>query len=163
MIICLVCSYTSRRPSDFSDQYRQKIREEATIYKRADLTEYENAVNVAAGELCISDISLLRDVLSKARKKVVDDGYVFKEFSHFKVYGKTDTVPVVKRLMYGEEMREDRLKSINDELCDIDKLLKFREKQLSQAENSKSYKVCEQVTEEMMTLKSKVTELHMIV
>ena len=60
---------TSRRPSDFSDQYRRKIREEATIYKRADLTEYENAVNVAAGELCISDISLLRDLLSKARKK----------------------------------------------------------------------------------------------
>ena len=77
-----------------------------------------------------------------------------------KVYGKTDTVPVVKRPMYDEEMREDRLKSINDELCDIDKLLKFKEKRLSHAENSKSYKICEQVTEEMMTLKSKVTELH---
>ena len=40
----------------------------------------------------------------------MDDGYVFKEFSCFKVYGKTDTVPVVKQPMYDEEMREDRLK-----------------------------------------------------
>ena len=57
-------------------------------------------------------------------------------------------------------MRADRVKSINDELSDIDRLLKLKEKRLSQAESSKCYKTCGQVTEEIMTLKSKATDLN---
>ena len=153
-------------PSDLSEQSKQQIREEASIYKRAELTEYESAVNVAAGELCISDISLLKrrgELLSQARKKVADDGYVFKKgFSRSKVYGKADVnvVPSVKRPKYDEEMRADRIKCIDDELSDITRLMKFKEKRVSQAESSKSYKTCEQVTEEIMTLKNKATELN---
>jgi len=83
-------------------------------------------------------------------------------FSRSKVYGKADltVLPSAKRPKYDKEMRADRLKSINDELSDIDRLLKFKEKRLSQAESSKSYKTCEQVTEEIMTLKSKATDLN---
>jgi len=44
-------------------------------------------------------------------------------------------------------------------LSDLSRLLKFKEKWLSQAESSRSYKACEQVSEEITSLKSKVTEL----
>ena len=56
-------------------------------------------------------------------------------------------------------MRADRVQNIEEELADISRILHFKEKSLLQHEVSKNYCLCEQVTEEMMTLKSKRHEL----
>ena len=42
---------------------------------------------------------------------------------------------------------------------DLDRLLKFKEKMVIPSRELKSYKTCEQVIEEIMSLKSKVTDL----
>ena len=150
----------------YSDKDKQKIREEACIYKNTknrDLTEFEKRVNAAAGEICISDLSLLSrrgELLEKARRMVAEKGYNFKKgFSRSKVYGRTETSSAVKRPKYDKEMRDERIKNIDEELKDITKLMQFKEKRLAQAESSRSYRLCEQVTEEIMNLKSKKSEL----
>ena len=56
-------------------------------------------------------------------------------------------------------MREDRLKAISEELNDISRILLFKEKRLSQSEAARNYKVCEQLTEDIMEHKSRRREL----
>ena len=48
---------------------------------------------------------------------------------------------------------------IGEELGDISRILRFKEKRLSQAEAARNYRLCEQVTEEMMDLKSRRRDL----
>ena len=115
----------------------------------------------------MDDASLLTrrgDLLSLARKKVAEEGYQFKKgHSRSKVYGQSDQSDcesAPKRKKYDQEMRENRLKVIEEELGDISRMLVFKEKRLSQAESSRNYKSCEQLTEEVMALKSKRRELN---
>lgn len=145
-----------------SESFKTRIIKEATIYKgkRRELTEFEKKVNVAAAELCLSDISLLDrrgELLQKARKKAAEN-YVFKKGrSRSKAYGKPDSAP--KRPKYDKEARDSRIKAIEEEVQDISRILKFKEKRLLQAEAAKNYRTCEQLTEEMMGLKSRKNEL----
>ena len=95
-------------------------------------------------------------LLQLSRKKVAEDGYLFKKgHSRSKVYGQSDDASTPRRAKYDEEMREERLKNIEEELADITRMLHFKEKRLSQHEAAKNYRLCEQVTEEMMTLKGR--------
>ena len=148
--------------TDFSEDYKKQIKGKACIYKKTN-QEFEQMVNMAAGELRLNDISLISrrgDLLEKARKRVADEGYNFKKgFFRSKVYGISETPSTAKRPKYDKEMREERMKSIEEELQDITRLLQFKEKRLAQAESSKSNKSCEQVTEEIMSLKTKRNEL----
>ena len=121
-------------------------------------------MNAAAAELCLSDVSLLNrrgELLEKARKKVADEGYVFKKGrSRSKSYGHPVTETTPKRPKYDREMREERLKAIDEEGRDISRMLLFKEKRLAQAESGKNYRLCEQVTDEVMVLKSRKRELN---
>ena len=120
-------------------------------------------MNDAAIQLCLADVSLVErrgDLLNAARKKVSDDGYVFKKgHSRSKVYGVSDSVSTPKRPKCDKDLREQRLQAIEDEIKDINRMLQFKEKRLSQAEAGRNYKACEQVTEEIMSLKSRKREL----
>ena len=64
----------------------------------------------------MDDVSLLSkrgDLLALARKKVTDDGYIFKKgHSRSKVYGSSESETTPKRPKYDDEMREERLKVI---------------------------------------------------
>ena len=119
-------------------------------------------VNAAAIEICLNDVSMLDnrgELLQKARKKVADDGYVFKKGqSRSKLYGQLDTTKS-KRPKLDKDMREERLQAIDEEVKDIARMLQFKEKRLSQAEAGRNYKQCEQVTEEVMALKSRKRDL----
>ena len=64
-----------------------------------------------------------------------------------------------RRPKFDEKMREERLHSIEQELTDIYRILQFKEKRLSQHEVDRNYRSCEQVTEEMMSLKGRKREL----
>ena len=137
------------------------ISEEAVFYKKDDLKDFEKKVNEAAIQIALKDTSLLKkrgELLAKARKKVASDGYVFKKgASRSKDYGVQTPTP--KRPRYAQDMRDERIKAIDDELADINKMMTFKEKRLSQAEAAKNYKLCEQVTEELMQLKTQKREL----
>ena len=130
---------------------------------KRQLKHFEKLVNDAAVELCLADVSLLDrrgELLQKARRKVADDGYVFKKGrSRSKHYGIHDAASTPKRPKCDKEMREERLQTIEDEMSDIARMVRFKEKRLSQAEAGRNYKVCEQLTEEMMALKSRKREL----
>ena len=56
-------------------------------------------------------------------------------------------------------MRDERINNIDKELKDITKLMQFKEKRYAQAESFRSYRLSEQVTEEIINLKSKKSEL----
>ena len=116
-------------------------------------------LNSMAAELCLSDVSLLNrrgELLHKARTKAAED-YVFRKGrSQSKVYSSPNNAP--KRPKYDKNSREDRVKAIEEEAQDISRILRFKEKHLSQAEAARNYRTCEQLTEEMMGLKSTKNE-----
>ena len=96
-------------------------------------------------------------MLHKARTKAAED-YVFRKGrSQSKVYSSPNNAP--KRPKYDKNSREDRVKAIEEEAQDISRILRFKEKHLSQAEAARNYRTCEQLTEEMMGLKSRKNEL----
>ena len=85
-----------------SDKDKQKIKQEACIYKNTkncDLTQFEK-VNAAAGEICISDLSLLSrrgELLEMASRMVAEEGYNFKKgFAILKCMERTETSSAVK-------------------------------------------------------------------
>ena len=116
--------------------------EEATIYKgkRREFTAFEKKINSAAAELCLSDVSFLnrqRELLHKARTKAAEN-YVFKRGgSRSKVYDSPNNVP--KRPKYNNDSREDRVKAIEEVVHDISRILRYKEKRLSQAEAARYY------------------------
>ena len=74
-----------------------------------------------------------------ARKKVADDGYVFKKgHSRSKIYGQSDILSAPKRPKYDKEAREEHIVATGEELSDISRLLAYKEKSLCQAENARS-------------------------
>lgn len=116
-------------------------------------------MNSAAADLCRRDVKLLDNrglLLELSRKKVADEGYVFKKcHSRSKVYGDSRAENPSKRPKYSQEMRENRMDEIEDELADISRIMQFKKKRLSQAESAKKYSMCEQLTVEMRELKDK--------
>ena len=147
-----------------NEAYKNRIVEESKIYKRPDeqLKALEKCVNDAARDLCLNDVSLLNKrntLLELARKKVAENGYSFKKgHSRSKVYGQLNT-STPRRPKYDEKMREERMQNIEEELADISRIIHFKEKRLSQHEVAKNYRLCEQVTEEMISIKQKKREL----
>ena len=142
-----------------SESYKQHIVKRSVIYQKSEgeLKEFEKRVNSAAADLCLRDVKLLDKrgmLLQLARRKVADEGYVFRKgHSRSKVYGVTPAENTPKRPKYNQEMREDRLEAIEDELADISRIMQFKEKRLSQAEATKKYSVCEQLSIEIKELK----------
>ena len=83
-------------------------------------------MNDAQTEVCLADVSLLDrrgELLQRARKKVADDGYVFKKGrSQSKQYGQ-DTASTPKRPKCDKDMREEQLQAIEEEMKDIIRML----------------------------------------
>ncbi len=64
------------------------------------------------------------------------------------MYGNPEAGGTPKRQKLDKEMRDELNSAVIEELCDISTVLHFKEKHLSQAEAAKSYRKCEQLTEE---------------
>ena len=149
---------------------RKEIEEQAVIYRKVanrPLSDFQIRVNAAAIELALSEPNLLRkgnrgELLERARKKVADDGYCFKKGkSRSKVYGgseDSEAATAPKRPKLNEQMREDRKKELEEDLADISSRIAFKEKRRSQAEIARNYKVCDELTEEIMECKSRKRE-----
>lgn len=150
-----------------TEAYKKHVIEKSVIYRRneGELKEFERQVNSAAAELCLNDVKLLDNrgkLLQLARKKVADDGYIFKKaHSRSKMYGIPQDESVPKRPKYSQDMRERRIEAIGDELRDIVRIVQFKEKRLMQAEAAKKYAMCEQLTIEIKELRDKKRELEL--
>lgn len=77
------------------------------------------------------------------------------------MYGISQDISIPKRPKYSQEMRESRLEAIDEELDDIQRILQFKQKRLTQAETTKKCAFCEQLTMEMKELRDKKRELEL--
>lgn len=79
-----------------------------------------NKVNAAAGEICISDLSLLSrrgELLEMASRMVAEEGYNFKKgFAILKCMERTETSSAVKWPKYDKQTRDEWIKNIDKEL-----------------------------------------------
>lgn len=100
-------------------------------------------------------------MLELARKKVDSEGYI----STRRVRVVLRQYPVIppptpKRPKTEESYRLRRISQLQDDIKDLNDHLQFKEKRREQATNSRNYKLCDDVTEEMSGRKEYETELH---
>ena len=139
---------------------------QAIIYRKTTnrpLSNFQCKVNEAAIELALAQPNLVRkrgELLTKARRKVSDDGYCFKKGkSRSKLYGTSPESVVPKRIKLDQKMRDERIKGIEEDIADISSHIAFNEKRCSQTEIAQNYKTCDEVTQEILECKSRKQEL----
>ena len=140
------------------------IRAKATIYGRdpgKTITHYQQEISKAALELALEDPNLLlskQKLLENARAKV-NQVYNFKKgksrSKESKSSGSGDTP---KRPKTTEALRLKHIGEIEDDIRDLGDQLEFKRKRRDQAELSRNYRECDQLTEEMGSLKKRKRE-----
>ena len=116
----------------------------------------EDQVNEAAIQLALETPSLLSSrqiLLETGRKKVNNDGYVYKKGkSRSKQFFQTEEC-APKRVKTSEVFRVKRMSALEEDIKDFNDRLSFKEKRRSQASNSRNYKLCDMLTKELSAIK----------
>lgn len=132
----------------------EKIREEAKIYNKEPLSEYQQQINFAAGEICSKNPNMLvrrGELLEQARKSVDGSGYQYKKGkSRSKNFGSAPSKP--KRQKIDHDLRTRRMKEIKEELATITKQISFKERRVETGAQDRNFKLCDQLTEEISVL-----------
>ena len=144
-----------------------EIREAAIIYKKETsrpLTQYQKRMNEAAQELCLKNpgyIMKRKKLMEDAREKIIADGFQFvKGKSRSKKCQDPSAVPPTpKRQKTSQTIRDQRLKDIEEDCKDIDDRIRYKERRIFAYENVKDYKKCDEVKEEVTSLKRQRREL----
>ena len=119
-------------------------------------------MNDEAAKLAENDPTLLAnrgELLQRARDTLLSSGsYQFKK-------GKSRSKQVdgnsvagssgSKRAKVDKEARRARMKEVEENICDIDEEISFKEKRRSQAETVRDYRQCDEITERLTSLKEK--------
>ena len=136
-----------------------KVRDEAVIYKKTPLPEYHKRINEAAGDIAIRNPCLLTkrsQLLEAARVAVYESGYKFKKGnSRSKVLATESATTTPKRPKLNLDIREGRIKDLNEEISDISQRIDYKEKRVTAAANVKNFKACDEIVGEITELKSK--------
>ena len=127
-------------------------------------------MNEASVTLALETPSLLNSrqkLLELARKKVTSDGYIYKKGkSRSKQVCDASEDSSPKRAKTSANVRMNRISALEEDIKDFNDRLKFKEKRREQASNSRNYKVCDQLTEEMSAIKQlkreREAELHQL-
>ena len=114
-------------------------------------------VNEASQAICLRKPSMLRrrgELLVQAKQRVHDTGYVYRKGkSRSKSYGSVvDDATRPKRVKTSADERISRMKTIKEELSDLQNRVSFKRKRLDAAEVTKNYKLCDQLSEEIADL-----------
>ena len=102
-----------------------KIREDAKIYTKGATSEYQRRINVAAGEICIKNPSMLvnrGELLQQARIMLDESGYQYKKRkSRSKNFGSVSGAdePKLKRPRIDHEVRTKQKQEIEEEILTI--------------------------------------------
>lgn len=149
-----------------SIEEKSEIRSRSQLFfaKGKPLSTYHTAMNNAAEDLCLRNPSLLWQrgtLLERARKLVNESGYVYKKGqSRSKVLNPpAESTSIAKRPKVGAQEREKRMAAVAEDLKDIADRLSFKEKRRLAAEASRNYKLCDELTEDMSSLKTRKREL----
>ena len=153
---------------NIGEETEDYIRKQAHIYGRdpkKELTEYQKRINTAAEQLALNNPILLhtrRALLEAAREMVDESGYVYKKGkSRSKQLNPSaeELIPRPKRQKTTEVLRQDRIAHIEDGMKGLDQTLVWKEKRREVVSDSRNYRECEEITEEMGILKQKRHEL----
>lgn len=101
-----------------------------------------------------------RDVLIELARKKASETYSFRKGkSRSKVYGTSkDGSPTPKRPKLDKELRDNRIAELNEIIPDLAKRIAIKESRCQQAEPVRNYKLCDELSEEIMHLKSEKRE-----
>ena len=140
------------------------MRQEACVFGKSgkQLSKYQQRLNEVAGDLCIKNPLLLRNtgkLLELARKEVHESGYVYaKGKSRSKVFNpSTERQPSREKI--DKQEREHRIQSIMEQIGDTKKHIELKQKRVEQAQTVQNFKLCDQLADEVSSLKAKRREL----
>lgn len=106
----------------------------------------------------VPDKSILRVIVEKPQVSIctVSESYTFKKGkSRSKRYGSwKDKVPTPKLPKFDREMRDNRVTELNEVIADLTRRIAIKESKCQQAEVARNYKLCDQLSEDIMELKS---------
>ena len=139
----------------------------ATIYKKESsrpLSKYQLKMNDAAIHLCLQNPGLLRKkrkvLMDAARDKIIADGFQFaKGKSRSKSLTPEAAEPKPKRQKLTQDVREKRLKDIEEDMSDLRERIQFKEGRISGYLAISDYKKCDEIKEETIQLKKQLREL----
>ena len=151
---------------NLEDDKRLSDEEIMDIYRKETnrpLSKYQRRMNDAAQQLYLQNPGLIRKrqlLIDTARERIISDGFEFvKGKSRSKKNLKDELVPVAKRSKLSQSFRENRIHEIEEDIRDLNDRIKFKDGRISAALNMKEYKKCDEIKEEVTTLKHKRREL----
>ena len=140
------------------------MREQACLFGKSgkQVTKYQQRLNDIAGDLCVKNPLLLCSkgkLLELAREQVHESGYVYaKGKSRSKIFNpSTERQPSREKI--DKQEREHRMQSIVEQLSDIKKHIELKQKRMEQAQSVQNFKLCDQIADEILSLKAKRREL----
>ena len=142
----------------------EQVREEARIYRKEakrPLSSYQKKMNDAAEQICLENPSMLRkrsDLVEAARSRIIEEGFQFKK-GKSRSKKLTTSEPRSKRIKLTQQVRQTRMKNVEEDIGDIKDRISFKEKRRYAAEAIRDYKKCDEITEELTHLKHKKREL----
>ena len=144
----------------------EEIMEMAIIYRKETarpLSKYQKKMNDTAQQLCLQNPCLLKKrqlLIDTARAQIIADGFQFvKGKSRSRRDQQCDEEPTPKRPKFSQSFRENRMLQIEEDLQDLNDRIGFKDKRITAALNSKEYKKCDEIKEEVTALKHKRREL----
>ena len=133
----------------------EELRKYSQIYKKPNLTDYQQRVNTAAENICLKNPSMIRkraELLERARQEVHDSGYTYRKGkSRSKRFGTSDSTP--KRPKFHHDYRERRMKELGEDLVGISERISIKESRCEAGAAVKNFKLCDQLSEEIAELK----------
>lgn len=132
---------------------REEMLDKSRIYKGAQLTKYQEAINNASYELCLDNQGLLNrkgELLELARKRIHDNGYVYKKrASRSKSFGVSKNEPEPKQQKVSTEFRQKRIKDLSEDIESIKTTITLLEKERYKQHNMKKYAQAASIEEQI--------------
>ena len=113
-------------------------------------------------ELCLQNPGLLRKrqaLIDAARAKIIDEGFQFVKGKSRSKSVTPESEPKPKRQKLSQEVREKRLKDIEEDTTDLKERISFKEKRISGCLAISDYMKCDEIKEEIIQLKKQLREL----
>ena len=144
------------------------IRADAVIYKKEDLrplSNYHVRINEEAVKICENNPSMLRSrsALLEAARSKVNESYQFKKGKSLSKRGSLlqseGQSSVQKCPKMTQSIRVSRMKSLEEDIKSLGERISYKEKRRKAAEDVKNYRLCDEITEEIMSLSREKREL----
>ena len=145
--------------TDLSPREEAEIKEKAIIYRKESkrpLSQYHHRMNAAAQEICLKNPSMLTkrgELQLAAQDAVIRSGYQFKKGrSRSK---KLAGDPQLKSPKMDKDLRTQRIQELKEDIKDCNDRILFKEERCEAASAVKNYKLCDNLSEEIVALKSR--------